>query len=279
MSQCFRGWRAAAVIFFGLVGSVRAEPINAFSVVIPRVDIAAAGSPQAIDPNLVTWQSYDAFGGTSLNTSLWRQVTKGAGTVTTGANGVTLTPDALTAPGVNDLALQGTLAVPVGGYFALRVPFLITSAITDLTGFVDLNVNICAPLVDFLCDSPSWAQANDVIPPLPGATAPFTGTAFVGTMDATPDFLIDPTTALLGQIAIIYSGDTFRNFVDDGTGWRQLGPAYVRPAAWTPLLFEIDAEVRVNPAAAVPEPATLALILLGLVAVSGSRRSRPTLRR
>jgi len=264
MRQLISGLKAAALVLIAVAGSTEAAPINAFTVVIPRVDVAASGSAQAVDPNLITWQTYDSFSGASLNADLWHQVPGGAGTVTTGAAGLTLAPESLSDPGKSTLAIQASLPVPIGEYFAIRVPFLITNAVTDVDGFVDLNINLCAPLVDFLCDSLSWVQGNNAIPPPPALPTPITGRVFAVDSDSSALFTIDPTTVLLGQLAIIYSADSFTNFVDDGTGWRQLGPSFTRPANWVPLLFEMDAEVQVIPVAAVPEPTSLALVALGL---------------
>lgn len=232
MRKSIAGLNAAALVLIAVVGTAEAAPVNALTVVIPRVDIAASSSPQVVDHlNLITWETYDSFSGSSLDTGLWRQLAGGEGSVTTGATGLTLTPLSLSDPGESDLGIRATLPVVVGGYFAMRVPFVITNAVTALTGYVTLNIDLCGPVTELQCDS-LWVQGNDVVPPPPAPPIPFSGKAFAA--DNNLDvFTILPTTVLKGQLAIIYMDDWFTNFVDDGSGWKQIGPAFSRPANWT----------------------------------------------
>jgi hypothetical protein len=157
-----------------------------------------------------------------------------------------------------------TFPVTIGSYFAVRVPLLITSVATEIPGLVDFNIDLCGPEQTSQCSSVAWGQGNEF--PLPPNSAPLSGRAFGSEADG--DFL-QPTTVSEGQLAIIYKGDFFTNYVNDGTGWQQLGTPFSRPADWTPLKFEMDAEVKV---AVVPLPASLTLFGFGLAALGVLRK-------
>lgn len=247
----------AILVLIIIASAAEAIPTNSLTVVVPRVDVAAAGETQT-DPNLITWQTYDNFSESSLNTGLWYEMGNGEGTITTGLAGLTFTPLSLADPGHTNLGIQMTLPVTIGSYFAVRVPFLITNVATELPGLVNFNIDLCGPEQTSQCSSVSLVQANEF--PLLSNSAHLSGRVF-GSEDG--DFL-QPTTVSEGQLAIIYKGDSFMNYVNDGTGWQQLGTPFSRPADWTPLKFEMDAEVKVT---VVPLPASLTLFGFGLAAL------------
>lgn len=255
---------SVAILVLGLLSSVvDAAPINSFSIVIPRVDIAAPGQSHT-DPSLITWQTYDDFSDPNLNTGLWHEIggSSGNGTITTGSAGLTMTPQSLSDPGKTSVGIHMPDTVPLGSYFAVRVPFQVANAVTDLTGWVGLNIDLCGPEQITQCDSLSWNQGKDVSI---NGSAPLSGKAF-----ASEDGLfLDLTTVSKGELAIIYNGDTFTNYVNDGAGWRQLGITFPRPADWDPLRFEMDAEVRISP---VPLPASFLLFGAGLAGIGLLKR-------
>ncbi|MGB4069887.1 MAG: hypothetical protein WBK08_17800 [Nitrospira sp.] len=250
---------SVAILLLVIIASAaEAIPTNSLTVVVPRVDVAAAGETQT-DPNLITWQTYDNFSESSLNTGLWYEMGGGEGTITTGPAGLTFTPLSLADPGRTNLGIQMTLPVTIGSYFAVRVPFLIANVATELPGFGGFNIDLCGPEQTSQCSSVAWDQGNDFLPP---NSAPLSGRAF-GSDDSQGVFSLQPTTVSEGQLAIIYKGDSFTNYVNDGTGWQQLG-TFVRPADWAPLKFEMDAGNRVT---VVPLPASLTLFGFGLAAL------------
>jgi hypothetical protein len=50
----------AILVLVIIASAAEAMPTNSLTVVVPRVDVAAAGETQT-DPNLITWQTFDNF--------------------------------------------------------------------------------------------------------------------------------------------------------------------------------------------------------------------------
>lgn len=265
MKKRFAKWCATALVSIAGFGMAEAVPMNSLTVVVPRVDIAAVGQSQT-DPDLIVWQTYDSFSGPGLNTGLW-QSDGHSGGLSTGAGGLTLTPWALSGPGDTDIGIRATLPVNLGAFFAVRVPFQITEATADISGsMVDFNINLCgvdqhpAP-----CDSVGWALANNIVPPTGGS--PISGNVFHADDETT--LTLQTTVVSAGELALIYSAGLITNYINDGSGWQQLGASFFPPAAWTPssvpLTLVVSSGITVNvPQSQVPEPTSLALLGLGL---------------
>lgn len=188
---------AVAVALVTVSGMAESSPIS-LTVVVPEVYFAAPGSNQT-DPNLITWQSYDSFSGSSLNTGLWGQDGH-TGTLSVGSGNITLTPTSLSSPGHTDIGVQATYAVNSGTYFAVNVPFQITLGVVGGAGGIDFNIDLCSAVQDTDCNSVGWASLNSFVPPDGGT--PVTGTFFHAEGDS---LVLEPTVVTQGQLAMIYN--------------------------------------------------------------------------
>ena len=71
---------------------------------------------------------------------------------------------------------------------------------------------------------------------------------------------------------MIYSGSFITSYIDEGSGWQQLGSIFSPPSEWIPLHFEVDVGVNVIIPAEVPEPSALVLLGVAVAVLGGSGR-------
>lgn len=264
----------ASLAPFSMPGLAQAGPINSLTVEVPEVYTANPSASQT-SPDSIAWTSYDNFSGSSVDTTLWHSFSTAGSSSSAGPGGLTLAPAQLSGPGYSDASVEANLPVYPGTPFAFMVPFSISDASANLPGLADLNIDICGADEHTQCDSVAWGLANHYSVPGNGNVS---GTMFAAGASLPNPPVIQSTGVSTGKLADIYNGTSITNFINDGTGWQQLGSAYSPPSSWdynpgsyswgAPskpfLLFQIDAEVQATSASTVSEPPSAALLGLGL---------------
>jgi hypothetical protein len=240
--------------------------------------VAVSGVAGASPMDVVSWQVYDSFPGSALNTGLWA-VENNNGTLNTGTGGLILSPTSLSGGGTNRVSINATLGITNGAFFAAQVPFSITGAAGSggaVLFSISLNSNGSAESGAIM-----WVNANN----FQIAGTGYAGSGFAVSTDFNPPTNIQTTSVMQGELGLIYSGGTITEYYNAGTGWQQLG-APVSTAGWTgPLTFALETDVvssgslaaavqnvEFNHTDPVPLPPSLLLLAPGLVGLVAARR-------
>jgi hypothetical protein len=187
----------------------------------------------------IAWQTYDAFSGSTLNTTLWSTATENEkGRLSTGAGGLTLTPTPLSSSGKNKVTIDATVVINNGAFFAAQVPFSIASAAAGSGGAVHFEIGLQSN-DDSKWSVIDWITANNYSK---GGTF-YSGTFFASSTSANPSPNIQNTSVTTGDLGLIYSGGVITTYYNAGTGWQELGVP-ISTTGWPgPLQFWLVAGI------------------------------------
>jgi hypothetical protein len=200
--------------------------------------VAVSGAAGATPMDPIAWQTYDAFSGPGLNNTLWT-VDHMDGALTTGAGGLTLTPNSLSGTGKNRVAIDSTLSVGQTGFLAVQVPFSIANEGVPASGGAEAFE---IELDDYYGNNYSsilWGNANN----FSSDGFVYNGTLFNSSSEANEEGTSQNTSVSAGRLGFIYNQNTVAMYYNDGTGWHQLGAA-TSTVGWAfPLSFSLRASI------------------------------------
>jgi hypothetical protein len=186
----------------------------------------------------IAWQTYDAFSGPGLNSALWTLENEN-GSLTTGAAGLTLSPNSLSGGGKNRIQIESTLSVGQAGFLAVQAPFSVTNEGAPASGGAEA---FQIEVDDYYGNNDAtilWGNANN----FSSGGIVYNGTLFNSSSEANQTGTSQDTSVTTGRLGFIYGSNTIAMYYNDGTGWHQLGAA-TSTAGWTfPLSFTLRASV------------------------------------
>ena len=166
----------------------------------------------------VNWLAYDTFSGPSLDSRRCGLPPRRPGHGATGS-GLTLSPASPSSTGKNKVEITTTLPVNQGNFFAVQVPFSVTSMGSPAKGGSEsFEIEIDdGRKWSFIV----WANTNHYS----GNGTTYNGVLFNSDSQSNQAGKSYATSASSGALGFISTGQTITAYFNDGSGWRQLGNA------------------------------------------------------